>query len=398
MVSPPGSEGYVRLSKQVSGVHEARRVLVQVLLTGYYGKANFGDDVLLKVTHGVCRNRWPDAHISVLCDGYQDDYLGTLLGEDVEILAPGDKGSFDLIVHGGGGTFFDFGNYGWFDRILNSLIGMLGARRYARMDVGVRKLLGKQHLKACRRLGWGLGVGRYARGSAKLRRDLPVLLDFDSLVVRDAESVERLKELGIQDKVVEGGDLCFLDEYWVPDDIANGMRRESAKTKLGVVLRDWPYDGGEKYLRGMMKLLPRLRQEFELTLFVFDERTDGRLVELIRDYEPVVWNPMYWSFDAYCRRLGEQDAVVSSRAHGVMCSVVLGVPAVALGIEPKLAAVHERLPGSTRLLPLAGIEYPALAAAIDAVAGCPRPVLREDVASNRHLLEAEMLLANGAFG
>ena len=53
--------------------------LMRILLIGYYGKANFGDDVLFKVTYTYVRKWKPSAEIFVLCDQYQEDYLKDLV-------------------------------------------------------------------------------------------------------------------------------------------------------------------------------------------------------------------------------------------------------------------------------------------------------------------------------
>jgi len=76
----------------------------RVLLVGYYGKGNFGDDVLLRVTHRIVTGKLPQARIYILVDGSNGDYVNNMLG-DVTLLAPGRHGHFDWIVHGGGGCF-----------------------------------------------------------------------------------------------------------------------------------------------------------------------------------------------------------------------------------------------------------------------------------------------------
>ena len=190
--------------------------MVRVLLIGYYGKGNFGDDLLLKVTHSIVRRHLPSAEIAVHCDTYDQDYFATLIGGTPRILRPGDREHFDLIVHGGGGTFFDYGRYGIRDRLLDKVIGFAGFRTYAAFDRSARAALGKKRLSANRRLGWGIGVGTYAPGSRKLRHNILALLDFKLLAVRDSTSLENLYSLGIVEKVVLGSDLAFLDEYWVP--------------------------------------------------------------------------------------------------------------------------------------------------------------------------------------
>ena len=186
---------------------------MKVLLVGYYGKGNFGDDVLLKVTHGIVRKWRPDAEISILCDHYKEDYLPALIGEKVRIIQPGNRECFDLIVHGGGGTFFDFEQGSFFDLCINRLIRLLGFKNYVLLDRFVRDKCGKQRLSAKKRLGWGGGVGTYTSSSKKLRHHIPTLLDFDVLAVRDSTSLRNLERFYLSGHTLLGSDLAFMKDY-----------------------------------------------------------------------------------------------------------------------------------------------------------------------------------------
>ncbi len=74
---------------------------------------------------------------------------------------------------------------------------------------------------------------------------------------------------------------------------------------------------------------------------------------------------------------------MSSRAHGVICGAVLGIPSVLIEIEPKLRTIHEMLPQSTVLHPPDELSLQALLRAIDAMLECEKSVLFAEVEHNR---------------
>lgn len=360
---------------------------MRVLLTGYYGKANFGDDVLLKVTHGLVRQWQPEAEIAILCDQYLDDYLPDLLGERLRILQPGDREHFDLIIHGGGGTFFDFGNYGYVNRILNQSIKLAGFANYALFDKLVRAVLGKPRISAKERLGWGVGVGTYATGSNKLRKNIPTIVDFDMLVVRDAASIDNLQCLGFADHAILGSDLAFLENYWLPASTREVEVSPKNRPCLGLILRDWPKGPSKHYLERFAELLPELDRRYALSLFVFDKRVDDQLLALAEPYTTHIWSPPATKFDEFCSFLAKQDVVISSRAHGAICGAVMGIPSILVELEPKLRTVNDMLPHATRLLQPDVLDLPLLISSIDDLLAIDPCVIAEDVARNKGLIK-----------
>jgi len=360
---------------------------LKILLVGYYGKANFGDDVLLKVAHGRVRQWQPDAEIYILCDQYRDDYLSVLVGENIRLIQPGYQGHFDLIVHGGGGTFFDFGNFGLVDRVINQVVEFAGFDKYTFFEQNIRKLLGVQRLSAEKRLGWGIGVGTYSAGSKKLRHNISTLLDFDALVVRDFKSIDNLYLLGITERIVCGSDLAFLDEYWVPPSVRGLKTAPVSRPRLGLILRDWLTGTCNNYLRIIGEMLPALNRQYELSLFVFDKRIDKDLVALAEPYNTNIWAPPTADFGEFCALLAKQDVVVSSRAHGAICSAVLGVPSVLIELEPKLRTVHNMLPESSLLLSPNDLSLVNLNEAIEAMLCRDDAVVTSNVNYNKTLID-----------
>lgn len=73
-----------------------------VVLVGYYGHGNFGDDVLMVVTHSIAKTLLPGSRIGVRL-GTSSAYPMKLVGAGIERLPFGTRGRHKLIVHGGGG-------------------------------------------------------------------------------------------------------------------------------------------------------------------------------------------------------------------------------------------------------------------------------------------------------
>ncbi len=363
---------------------------MRILLVGYYGKANFGDDVLFKVTYNYISQWKPDADIFVLCDNYKDDYLPKLVNTKINIVEPGHRDHYDLIVHGGGGTFFDFSRYSIIDRFINHIIKVIGYKKFVTVDRLLRNLLNKKRVSADQRIGLGIGVGTYNSGSKKLRDNISVLLDFDTLIVRDVKSISNLKKLSIDSQVILGSDLAFLDDYWVPKDKKYVQSELDERKKIGLVLRDWDTDNTSKYLESMEKVLPYLDEKYKLTLFIFDKRTDKKVLAMVTAYDICLWDPMSIDFDDFSFQLASQDVLVTSRAHGSMCGAVLGVPSLIIELEPKLKTIHEILPSATSLITIEQINPKNLENKIEEVLKYDKQVISKDCGHNKKLIETQV--------
>lgn len=352
----------------------------RILLVGYYGKGNFGDDVLLKVTHSLVKQALPLAELSVITDGDDSDYVASMLG-DVRVLKPGRHGRFDVIVHGGGGVFFDFGTHGMQQKIFEKLAFALGMRTYLIAEKMLRILVGKPRTSATRRIGMGIGVGTYACGSPKLRENLPTLADFAALWVRDDQSVTNLKRFHsiLRAEVIEGSDLAFLAEYWMP---SLTTRAPTAKPRLGVVLRDW--NAADEASYGVA--LAALAVHYTITGFIFDARADPRMQALLRPYHVQIWRPQQMDMAEFAAALAAQEVLLTSRFHGAICGACLGVPSVILDIEPKLAQVHAMLPHASRLV--SAQDTTRWERVLEEVRGIPQSAIAADVEANRRMSEA----------
>ena len=344
----------------------------RIHMVGFYGHANFGDDVLMQVTYRLLKQAAPNAKISVAA-GPHGNYIPTILG-DIEPQAH----ALDLIVHGGGGVFFDFKHYGPLQRLFESLIRFFGWRLFLTTEKIARTMMGKSHTNAKRRIGLGIGVGTFTPGSPRLRDKLPIFADFTALWLRDGESFSNLKpfESVLKAELIAGSDLAFLTEYWLPE---RSPRVPSSRPRLGIVLRDWPESQGGMAPATLQATLHQLAKSYEITAFIFDEHADPQLQSSASAYPTHIWRPHSMHISDFAEKLAAQDVLLTSRAHGAICGACVGVPSVIVPIEPKLAQVHAMLPSST-IVAANPTEWPeALAAALT----ISPTTIAADVMSNR---------------
>lgn len=356
------------------------------VIVGYYGRGNFGDDVLMIVTHALARQVLPGASIALRI-GTPATYPQRMLGENIERLPFGTRTRHRLIIHGGGGTFFDFTPHGHIDRAINSALLSAGAASYVKAERILRCISGRPRLSAQVRLGFGLGIGTFTPGSPKLREALPVLSDFDGLWLRDAGSVDNLSALAVAPPVVLGSDLAFLWDHWCPPELAlRPAPKKGARPRVGVILRDWPTDSGEAFARSIAAKLDALSDRFDLQLISLDPATDAATLATLSHLPQIRWQPEQDDIATFAEVLASHDVLLTARAHGAICGACLGRPSVVLEIEPKLQAVHSMLPEATRLV-APDCAADTLVARLDEALTIPADRIANDALRNRSLSE-----------
>jgi polysaccharide pyruvyl transferase WcaK-like protein len=317
----------------------------KIILKGYYGFGNLGDDILMLSMYGWLRENYPEANILICTDSGQASYISELIVEPVHVIKGHENFQADWIIHGGGGVYFDFKDGGWKFSLLNRIVGWIGPHQFKKLYKRFRSARGTTGIVGSLRAGFGIGVGTYTSSSQKFYADINDLLEFKFLLVRDSESIDNLRKLVISCPTKISSDLAFLDSYWKPYYSPN----KGEKT-IGIILRDWVYDN-HAYFSTMKEVAKELIKEgFILRFFSFDQSTDKAYLQNFEVYGVVSWNPSQGAMNLFLRKIGECSLVLTSRAHGAIVSTCLGIPAICLEIEPKLGHIANLLKHSAILV------------------------------------------------
>jgi polysaccharide pyruvyl transferase WcaK-like protein len=325
----------------------------RILIQGYYGFGNLGDDILLKVTLGIMRTFFPDASYTVFVNTnpQRAAYLSAWLGEELPYIDYRARQHFDLIVHGGGGVHYDYNPGGIGYALLNPLI-RLSPAAYSLLYGLYKKIKGKEHITAAHRIGLGIGMGTFTSSSAKYYFNAPILAGYQYLMVRDSRSVKLANDLCAQAHVSLGTDLAFSTEHWKPGQPA-GIR-ENTKPQIGIVLRDWP---DAFYLSVMSDVAEMIRQAgMDVTCFSFEKHYDQRYQQILGSRFPLwSWPDEAGNVKAFFDHFAIQDLIITSRFHGAILASAYSIPSIALALEPKLNTLRELLPLSCTLIELADL-------------------------------------------
>lgn len=301
-----------------------------VIVHGYYGMGNVGDEAILEATLEAIREAGAEPFVFA----WKPEEVRADFG--VPSLNP-NRARKVVVWHvllqarayllGGGGLIKD---YGGSPQSLSRWMGWLDAAR----RLGVRTMT------------WSVGVENlvYPESKARVREALEHV---DVITVRDAGSAERLREAGVTREVIVTADpVPFLARPW------RSRRRTSGGLRIAVCLRHW-YSSQqavedshvfERCLDALGEALDHLCEQHgaSVTLVPFrtasgdDDREVGRALQRRMRGEATLLATADPSVQETLDRLAEADLVIAMRLHAVVMATSMGVPALALAYMPKV--------------------------------------------------------------
>ncbi|QCK16486.1 polysaccharide pyruvyl transferase family protein [Mangrovivirga cuniculi] len=322
----------------------------KILIKGYYGFGNFGDDVLMVTTINLIKSIKKDSELHIFSNSESNQYLNKLIDYEFKVVNWENTGNYSYLVHGGGGTYFDFKKGSFKNLVINSFIKTIGIKNYSTFFTYLKRIMGRPILSFKKRLGIGIGVGSFTSTSRKFRDAAVELGTFDFLAVRDDRSLKRINEMNLKTNPFRGIDLAFLKKYWLPNTVETDLYTDARK--IGFILRHW--DGDDQYLNALLKDVKNLKDKgYEISLILFDKNHDKGLLDFRRYFDEVlIWDPWVDQCDLnwFLQKLKEYTVLVTSRAHGAIIPAMLGIPSVIIELEEKLRNVHEMLKNSSKLI------------------------------------------------
>ena len=304
----------------------------RVLIAGYYGAGNAGDEAILDAMLSSLRENIPDLLPVVV----SEDPASTSLVHQAESVSNRDRTAVmaevrdcDLVILGGGGLLNDYwdGSLGDFF----SRESALGYNSYAALAALYDKPL----------MLYAIGVGPLSTRSGRLYARM-VAEQAQLITVRDEPSKALLEEAGVDgDRIHVTADPAFLLPISLP-------ALDLPRPILGVGLRHWSMNiDPEAWEAEVAKSLDAfLSRHGGSVLFlpfqrsVIEENDDTAVAERVRSRMRMGESTVVFEGAGDPRKLagaiGRCDAMLGMRYHSVLFSLRQSIPTVGLVYDPKV--------------------------------------------------------------
>ncbi len=293
---------------------------MRVVISGYYGFGNVGDEAILAGILQDLRARLPQAQVVVV--SADPGRTRCLHGVDAVPRGPAalrPLAGADLFLSGGGGLIQD----------ATSARSAL----YYLAELAVASRLSR------RTMLYAAGVGPLRRPWIR-RLAAAVLSRVDALVVRDEESRRLVQSLGVARPVDLGADPAFGLAPARPEDVAD-VFAAMPRPRIGLVLRPW---GSGARLPAVTEAVGRLAGEADarVVALAFHPAAD---LEVSLQAARALGGPVVAGLAPrpMLAAVGEVDLLVGMRLHALIGAVQQGVAAVGLAYDPKVRALFSRL-------------------------------------------------------
>ena len=369
----------------------------RVLVAGYYGFGNTGDEAILAALVAELPRRRPGTRLVVASGDpgqtRQRHGVESVFWRDPLALSEEVRKS-DLVVIGGGGLFQD---YAGVERATLLTPRQGGVTYYAGPAV-LAAISGKPYALH------GLGFGPLATEEAR-RIVRAVTADAVRVSVRDEASRALLTVLGVGGNVAVAADPAFLlaAEHVRPEDVLIGMGIEPRAPIVGVALRPWSRfaDPGAWEAAVASALDAFVEATGATLLFVpfekspWSEDDDFALASRVRRRlahadRAAILSGLLAPQDT-ASLLAGCDLVLAMRLHAAVFALGGLVPVAAIGYDPKVEALMSRVGLGDFVEPLSGLTSGTLAARLRRA----HDERSSGLASRRAALERERRLATG---
>ncbi len=323
---------------------------MRILLKGYYGYGNLGDDLLFMFVFDFLKDKYPSASIDVYSNNtinnpssdYDPNYHRYLLK-----LRPGINQlidwsynqNYDLIVDGGGGIYFDHQSANFFLKLLNHSCSLISIQLLLKVETFLRSILGRKPRINGKKVGLGISIGPYDFSSKKYLRHHIDVNSYDSLLIRDSISSSYVKNQKIYLK-------STLDLVFASQELTRKNPNSSSVKEIGIVALKWHHDSEVLLFNVITSAKELERNGYKLTFFLFDSHNDNSLVPLLHEFDIVQWNPNNYEQESFFDVFSRMDIIMSMRYHGCVLATCLGIPTIILAVSQKLNQLMNQIPKS----------------------------------------------------
>lgn len=302
---------------------------MKVLISGYYGFGNVGDEAVLQAIIQGLLNHDSNIEITVLSASpslTKDFYkINSIYSYDwLKIFAKMLK--VDVFISGGGTLFQNVTSN-------RSFLYYLGLVMLARL-MGKRVVIFAQ--------GFGPLNGKFNRGLARL-----VLNRVKLITLRDKDSYHEIQKLGIKKPAIHvtGDPSAILKNSSAEEGIKilslEGVRKTD-RPLLGVSVRSVPKREEEKLYESLAKTIDWLSKEYHYTpVFILfqcpeDMQETSRVISFMHESSNVIFRICHP--DEMLALISQFDLLIGMRLHSLIFATMNCVPMLGLSYDPKVEA------------------------------------------------------------
>lgn len=264
---------------------------MKIVISGYYGHGNFGDEAILSVIKSELEKIFDNPKITA-------------------ISPPSIRGvvSCDLFISGGGSLLQDVTS-------LRSLLYYLGILYFA---IILKK----------KTMIYAQGIGPINSSIGK-KLTAFVLRKVDLITVRDKESAKLLKSLGISSTVT-------ADPVWTMNYTPKPVEKD--KVNIGIQLRDWKALTDKK-----LKILAEAVSDSDvvINLIALQEKQD---TEVLKRFQEKLHNvEVKFIKEDIIDTIANMDYLIAMRYHACLIAAKYGVPFLAITYDPKVKSLAKEV-------------------------------------------------------
>lgn len=313
---------------------------MKLFIHGFYGAGNAGDDAILEAMIETIKeiNNTIKIVVSIRSKNipayYGKESIHYVLGSDIPSVSK-ELETCSLLLVGGGGLFQDYNS---FDPA-NLFTNQRGAINYYTYPIILAKMMAK------RVMFYGIGVGPLDQPSSRTAMKWIGELA-DDITVRDMESFQLLKEVGITKQQLTADPVTRLDSTYAP---AAEAIKNNKLLKIGVNLRNWTYAEHDakifqqrliRYLRMLAKTLPITYYVMPFNKLPSEVVKAEQIAKKLGDAEVLPYSSSPKEYKCLCQQL---DLMIAMRLHANIFSVYEGVPSIGISYDGKVEQFFQEL-------------------------------------------------------
>ena len=301
--------------------------MYNILISGYYGFDNIGDESILRTLITSLREKIPDCRLTVLSHNPAStrEKYGV---EAVERMSPGAilraVRQCDMLISGGGSLLQD--------------VTSSKSIHYYLFIIRLAKLLGKKVFI------YSQGIGPIDHAFNR-RATAQALKKADGIVVRDERSAKLLEQIGLpQERIVITADPVIRmkrpDRTVGREILARAGIKKDGRLTVGWAIREKNRDS--TFVREITECIRWLRENYdaESVLIPFHYEEDREVCSVIAERTngaAKCLSEKYLSEDMLSI-IGNMDVLVGVRLHSMIYAAIMGVPIIGVSYDPKCTA------------------------------------------------------------